>query len=661
MLIKCSDSLNDLKELVFKFQENELDLSDIPQEQIDEFGYACLANSLMFKEPVIPKYHSKEITEYMKTHKFDTLDSLISYIKSLDDDVDKLYSIFSFEALNIKYDTDSFLKNDINFKTIEEIFQSKLAVCSGYTYFYYKMSKLVDLNPDRVMVKCYANYAKAYGYNPLNPPQKVKSNHLSIYITIDGVPFVSEPTWAAGHVTNDLKFEWCYRPQLFLIPVYKSLCDHYPCSSSRKLLPFKFSFSQYLKSCRVSSFGRSLKTESNPFVNFECGDGYVEQVYSCNGPIGWISIQLFKKNNLKGDGGFTQIPGEGITSYEIIQRKMPNHPERTRFKTHISFMEEGVYQVKLFIESPFATEYFVKNLKKSDKSVPLTYNPFHESKFIPISPKKTVMQITDGYALIRFAVCPKRSRLLWNIVKLDDQNGFNFQKGEVINRKYGKYISLHIPFDSERYEDQLCVTFPTVGRYCVLIYLSNDIGSYTIYTKYFFNVQKVLSKSEKPLSPIEFLFNGRKFSPLKIVDAENNEVIIKPNQNCFLISKTDQSLKIKSNSKDDKIHLELKKDGQLVNRPSELSKFNDFRRFKWSIPDIEGEYHLMCWINDHFCFDLTYFYRKSPLKEPTKEEIELLDELKLKTDQDETKNEVKGSEQRKMNFYNFSSKCCLLI
>ena len=96
MLIKCSNSLNDLKELVFKFQENELDLSDIPQEQIDEFGYACLANSLMFKEPQIPKYHSKELTDHIKNHHFETLESLISFIQSLEDDVDKLYSIFSY-------------------------------------------------------------------------------------------------------------------------------------------------------------------------------------------------------------------------------------------------------------------------------------------------------------------------------------------------------------------------------------------------------------------------------------------------------------------------------------------------------------------------------------------------------------------------------------
>lgn len=655
---RLNNSLNELKELVLKFQENDLDLTDIPQAQIDEFGYACLANSLMFKEPQIPKYHSKEITSHMKNHRFDTLDSLISYIKSLDDDVDKLYSIFSYEALNIQYDTESFFKNEIKTTTLGEIFDKKIAVCSGYALFFYEMSKRVNLNANRVKVKCYSNYAKGFGFDALNPPQKVKSNHLSIFITIDGIQFISEPTWAAGHITSDHKFEWCYRPQLFLIPVYKSLCDHYPCSPSTKYLNFKLSYSQYLKSCRILSFDRSLKTESNPFVNFECSNGYVEQVYSCKGPVDWISIHLFKKNN---DGSFSQVSGSGITSYQIIQKKMSKHPERTRFKTNIALQEEGTFQVKLFIESPFATEYFVNNLKKCSMSVPLTYNPFHECRFIPITPKKILTEINKGYALIRFAVIPKRSDLLWSIIKLENENGFNYKKGEIISREYGKYISLNIPFDNERYEDQLCITFPSIGRYCVLIYLSNDIGSYSIYTKYFFDVKKVISEKVKPLNPVEFMFSGRKFSPKKIVDANNNNVIIKPNQNCFLTDKTEQSIRIKSNSINDHIHLEFKQDDKKIDKPVESGHFADFRRFKWSIPDVEGEYHLLCWINDYFCFALTYFYRKLPLKNPTKEEIELLDELKSKTDQDDEKIEDKKLEQKKNLLYNFSSKCCLLI
>lgn len=660
MLNRCNDPLNDLKQLVLKFENNELDLFDIPQEQIDEFGLACLANSLLYKEPKIPKYHCKEITHYIKTHKFDTLDSLISFIKSNDDDIDKLFTIFAYAALNIQYDAESYFKNDLKHTTLEEVFKTKLAVCYGYTLFFCEMAKLVDLDPKRITVRSYTNYAKGYGFDPLNPPEKVRSNHASIFITVDGVPFISEPTWAAGHVTKDRKFEWCYRPQLFLIPVYNSLCDHYPCHTSQKLLPFSFSYEHYIKSCRILSFDRYLKTESNPFVNFECKNGYVEQIYSCVGPIKWITIKLFKKNYFyNSKNGFSQISNEGITSYEIIQKSIPNHPERTRFRTNISLPDEGVYKVKLFIDSPFATEYFVTNLKRSEQSVPVTYNPFHESKFIPILPKKLVTTIKNGYALIRFAVSPKWSDVLWDIIKLTDQNSFNYNEGEIIDRENGKCLKLTIPFDDERYEDQLCVTFPSTGRYSVLIYLSNDIGSYSSYIKYFFDVVGV--SSQKVVSPIKFLFNGRKFAPKRIVDDNNCEVILKPNQNFFLVKKTEQTLQIKTNSVDADIRLELKQKGQIVANPVNVSSLGNFRRFKWSIPDVEGEYHLLGWINEFLCFSLVYCYRKSPLKSPTKEENEILDELKMKTDQDDSKIEARNLEQRRSYKDIFSSKCCLLI
>lgn len=518
MKSKKKDPLSRLKQLVIKFEEKETELTDVPKDLIEEFGYACLANSLMFKEPEIPKHNEKEISAYIQNNTFNTLNSLISYIKSLNDDIDKLFAIFSYAALNIQYDTESFFSGNHKNATLESVFETKLAVCAGYSIFFTEMAKRVNLNTKRIVIKEYSNFSKAYGFDPLNPPRTVSSDHASIHVTIDGVPFVSEPTWAAGFLNDNKQFEWRYNPKLFLIPYYKSLCDHYPCDESQRLLPFKFSFDDFFKSCNVDPFDRYLKTESNPYVNIESKDGYLEQIYSCTGPSDWISMQIFKKNGNQ----FSQISSDGITSYEIIQKRLPKHPERCRFITSIAFPEKGFYQVKLFIDGPHALTYFVNSLTRSSIPVPLKYNPFHESKFIPIAPKRILSTVKHGVALIRFAVSPKRSAILWDITRLSDQNSL-IREGETIDRYYGKYSKLLIPFDDERYEDQLCVTFPSNGRYSVYLYLANDEGSYTSYITYFFDVSGA-SSDRKYISPTDFMFKGRTFAPGSEVTLGSEEI-----------------------------------------------------------------------------------------------------------------------------------------
>ena len=642
MTIKLKNSLNELKQLVTNFEENELELTSVPEKLINEYGYACLANTLMFKEPKIPPHDEEKISEYFKKNKFNTLDSLINYIKSIKDDINKLFAIFSWTALNIQFDTELYFSGKHKTPSLEDVFNTKRAVCDGYTLFVREMAKLVGINTKKITIKEYSNIAKGYSYNALNPPKEDKSNHFSVFVEIDGVPFISEPTWAAGHINDNKQFEWEYNPKLFLIPLYNTLCEYFPIEESQKLLPFKFSYDDFLKSCRVEPFDRYLKAEGVPFINFESKNGYLEQFYSCTGPIDYVNYKIFvKKKN-----SFNKIESDAISSYEIITPKLPKHPERCRFRTCISLPNKGFYLIKMFIDGPQAIEYYVNCLKKSTISVPVKCNLFHESKFIPIIPKTILTQVENGYALIRFAVKPKRSSLLWDITKLAKQNSLE-NKGETISREFGRYITLKLPFDEERYEDQLCVTFPSNGRYCVLIYLANDIGSYTTYTQYFFDVTGVTSDNPQPINPTSFMYKGRIFAPRRIFDGNDNEVIIKPNQNCYIVDKKEQSLLIKTASIDDKIHLEFKQEDKTLIFVKQDGQDGQFRRYSWTIPDELGEYHMKGWINNKYSMDLTYIYNKDELKEETQEEKDLLAELKSKTDLDESALEKKRKEEEK--------------
>ena len=167
------------------------------------------------------------------------------------------------------------------------------------------------------------------------------------------------------------------------------------------------------------------------------------------------------------------------------------------------------------------------------------------------------------------------------------------------------------------------------------------------------------------------MFCGRKFPPNRLFDSNKSEVIIKPNLNCYLVTNINQTIQIKTASIKDEIHLELKKDDKTVASPTENDKKGEFRKFKWSIPDKYGEYHLIGWINDKQCFDLTYIYHNLIFKENSQDEIEILNELMDKIRQEDPENFESKKERAKKLIekddgdeeieIKQSSKCCLLI
>lgn len=655
--------LNDLKKLVLEYESEQQDLSAAPKELVDYFGYACLSNSLMCSYPSIPKHNAKGITEYFQTHNISTLDSLVKYIKGLKTDVDKLFAIFSWEALNIKYDVEALFSGEVKNSTLEAIFENKTAVDEGYSLFFCEMAKKVNIDQNKIGIQNYYTLSKGFWFDPLNPPSEISPDHASIYININNTPYVSEPAWAAGHLNSENQFEWNYRPDLFLTPIGKTLCDRYPCDESYSILPFKYTFEDFFKSCRVSPIGICLKTESNPLVNFESEDGYVSQIYSCVAPVNWIQIHLHKQDT-DDKTVFTEIPNENITSYEIVQEAIPNHSERCRFRANIAFQEEGVYKVEVYIDSPLQVSFFVNNHGKSEIPVPLTYNPFHESRFIPIRPSRVLSKVRHGVALIRFAVSVQKSEILWNIIKLKNENNFDETDGETINRECGRYIKLKLPFDDTRYEDQLCITFPSNGRYVIQIYLSNDAGSYTSYTKYYIDVAGTEERdSNIMISPIDFLFSGRTFSATNALDNNNNQVKIVPDQACHIVNENqlDQTIQLEVASKDQQILLEFREGKDVVAVPSLIEQKDQIFTYKWTIPDKEAEYKLLCWINDNYSFTIPYIYRKEPLKEQTKEEKEILESLQQKVYLNaKYENNIKEQENNE-NDKKRSSKCCLLI
>lgn len=612
-----------LKDLVSFYEENDVPLDEVPKKFIEKYGYGCLSNSLMFKEPTIPKCN-KDIITYIDKHPFETVDSLVLYINSLDNDIDRLFAIFSYSSLNIQYDSKH--KNS-NF---EEIFFTKRAVCSGFCLFFIEMAKRVNIDKNRIIIKEYSNLSKADQYNEEEPPTIATSDHSSIYISIDNIPFISEPTWASKKISeNNKEIEREFKPEYFLIPLYKTLCYLYPCNGSKKLLPFEYKLKDFTNSIKINPLSKSVKTETNPFVYFKSSNGYICQTYSCNGPVDKVNFNIYVKNK---DLKYDEISINGITSYEIIQMYLPKHHNRCRFKTYIILPNPGYYKIELFINTKFELRYYVNNLNPCNKKIPIFYNPFNDHHFISLNPKSVLSSVDDGIKIIRFVVSKKRSDFIYEIQKLDDEDSF-ILNGEIIsNKKYSQYVTLLLPFDKDHFEIQLCITFPSNGRYSVSLFMLDDEDTYTFYVRYFIDVKGVNSNEKNETNPIYYssFCKGRKFAPAICYDKEKNPITFIPNQNCFYVTKRDQSLQIKTASINDKIHFELHRKGKSLLYADEEGVYEDFRNFKWIIPFKHGEYHLIGWINDYKCIDLTYIYDDLIFTNPKKFEKEMMGNVKEK-------------------------------
>lgn len=94
----------------------------------------------------------------------------------------------------------------------------------------------------------------------------------------------------------------------------------------------------------------------------------------------------------------------------------------------------------MYIDSLKVLNYFIIVPQKNEGSIPVTLNYFHDSKFIQMTPKTVLSEVVNGVVIIRFAVAIKRSDILWDIIKLNDQNAFNID-GEIIDRKNYKFYS----------------------------------------------------------------------------------------------------------------------------------------------------------------------------------------------------------------------------
>lgn len=366
-----------LRLLVEDLDNNPISMKSIPKDFVDYFSIPGLVNSLNIQLAEPPKYNGALVEKAMKKKSFKNPDALAKYIiKTFKYPIDRLYAIFYYEGHNIIYDDESFLTNSIKYKTLEEIFESKLGVCGHFALFMEEMAKKCQIK--EIEIQQYINYAKGVLYDPLNPPKV--SNHAAILIKYNNSLFISEPTWGRNSVLSK------FHPAYFLNPIEKMLNSHFP-DKPKLDLPFAFTYEQFNKLLHIKMSDKDLKVESHPFWFYDCYDGYMSFQFSCSKNVSDINYNLKLVNG-------TEIYFDNVNIETLTG-------ERKRFILHVIFPKEGLFELSLWLDHRFMLTYQIKN-HAYNKNSPVLSSHENDYKFALIEPKTFVTDVDSNYYILKF-------------------------------------------------------------------------------------------------------------------------------------------------------------------------------------------------------------------------------------------------------------------
>ena len=156
-------------------------------EEIIKSKYNCLINPFSKQDD-----YAASVTDRY-SHK---LDELVAFLcRNAGNDLEKARVIFTWIALNISYDDNSFNSGQIRDHSPEAVLKSKKAVCEGYGNLFEYMGKKAGLE-----IVFISGYAKGITYRKGDAFQI--PNHAWNAIKIDGKWKLFDVTWASGYGTG---------------------------------------------------------------------------------------------------------------------------------------------------------------------------------------------------------------------------------------------------------------------------------------------------------------------------------------------------------------------------------------------------------------------------------------------------------------------------
>jgi len=446
-------------------------VEDIPKEIVDNYGipsmYLCL--NVEEKNPI--DFDLSRIDKKIVGVAFNSIGSLVDLINQFETEIMRLYAIFCYIGHNIEYNYSGYLSGNYEGQDFKSIFNSKRAVCEGYSNLYLHLASKCNISS--IVIKKFSSYAKGISYDPYSLSQMnqvPESNHATIYVEYLNELYMIDPTWGAGYIMKG-KFEFSYRPYYFMIPFHKSLFNYYPADNHGLKLSGIPTFKQFVYSAhmKVGGMKYQLRSESNIFDVFEVKDGLVFMEFSCLKEVSSILLSVYL--NEKGKNVEIQDDYYNI----IITEPQIGGSSRQRFVVCISFPFQGKYTVNLFLNNDHAYVCHPIVLSNS-KEIPFVKlseaGKKHSIRFV--TPTSYLTRTNMNAFNVTFRVPKEHSGCIVNFYDVKNEmlkNG----KGEKVN--IDKKITKHEIEIPNWFEITISTIFPKNGRFLIMVFLSENLGN----------------------------------------------------------------------------------------------------------------------------------------------------------------------------------------
>jgi hypothetical protein len=453
-----------------------LDPDQIPPKFLDYYGIEILSNSLNLAFPQLPTFDEQRAISFISSKSFKTLDSVIQAISTRGSEIDKLFCAFHYVTHHIQYSCHHACQS------AEGVFGCGRASADGYSILVRTIATRSGI--ESYEIERYSNQSKGWRWNDSNPPIFPKADHVCLVVVIEGHPWLCDPTWAAGTVDSEGNFQFQFNRNWFLRPLICTLNDHFPMEGSERFLGSVFRYKRFVRCPSYWPTEHEFRNESHPFGCFSCE--------------GLLELHFGVKHSDQQVSG--QIPGLECDMFtvEIVERL----GSRDRWVLRAAFPTVSIYRIYLCVGETFLTELLVDNRRRNSR-IPFVPCRKGDSVFVPITPGEGLVNVREGFALIRFGLSTKRSFLSISVRNIENEEFV-----DLVGRE-----RLMISGDRSHYEHVVTVSFPSVGRWTVIIFARNEVGVSEWMVTYRFDVLRIIRNFVSPLNCIP---RDRHFLSLKV-------------------------------------------------------------------------------------------------------------------------------------------------
>ena len=160
---------------------------------------------------------------------------------------EKARAIYRWLTDRIAYDEEGFRSGHAAQDSGSALSQRK-AVCAGFSALYLELANKMGLQAERV-----TGLSKGYGFDADAASAK-NQKHAWVAVKLGGVWFLVDPTWGAGSLSRDGRFQKRFNEYWFRTPPAQMIYDHFPDEPRWQLLNSPWSASRFRSSVRTSHF-----------------------------------------------------------------------------------------------------------------------------------------------------------------------------------------------------------------------------------------------------------------------------------------------------------------------------------------------------------------------------------------------------------------------